>query len=99
MVRFNLRSLFLVFGVVILLIVSVGCNHTNDNIPDDTKDTQSSEVPPVTPVTTSKTQQVMVTRPNGNLLERNIAIINAVIASTIYICIRDTPFSFIIFQS
>ena len=52
MVRFNLRSLFLVLGVVILLIVSVGCNHTNDNIPDDTKDNQSSEVQPVTPVTT-----------------------------------------------
>ena len=52
MLRFNSRSLFLVLGVVILLIVSVGCNHTNDNIPDDTKDTQSSEVQPVTPVTT-----------------------------------------------
>ena len=52
MLRFNSRGLFLVLGVVILLIVSVGCNHTNDNIPDDTKDTQSSEVQPVTPVTT-----------------------------------------------
>ena len=35
MVRFILRSLFLVLSVVILLIVSVGCNHTNDNISDD----------------------------------------------------------------
>ena len=52
MLRFNSRSLFLVLGVVILLIVSVGCNHTNDNIPDDTKDSQSSEIQPVAPVTT-----------------------------------------------
>ena len=52
MLRFNSRSLFLVLGVVILLIVFVGCSHTNDNIPDDTKDNQSSEVQPVTPVTT-----------------------------------------------
>ena len=52
MLKFNLRSLFLVLGVVILLIVFVGCSHTNDNIPDDTKDNQSSEVQPVTPVTT-----------------------------------------------
>ena len=52
MLRFNLRSLFLVLGVVILLIVSVGCNHTNDNIHDDTKDNQSSEIQPVAPVTT-----------------------------------------------
>ena len=44
MLRFNLRSLFLVLGVVILLIVSVGCNHTNDNISDDNKGVQSSEV-------------------------------------------------------
>lgn len=58
MVRFNLRSLFLVLGVVILLIVFVGCNHTNDNIPDDTKDNQSSEVPPVTPVTTENDEVV-----------------------------------------
>ena len=44
MLRFNSRSLFLVLGVVILLIVSVGCNHTNDNISDDNKGVQSSEV-------------------------------------------------------
>ena len=44
MLRFNSRSLFLVLSVVILLIVSVGCSHTNDNISNDTKDIQSSEV-------------------------------------------------------
>ena len=58
MLRFNSRSLFLVLGVVILLIVSVGCNHTNDNISDDTNDSQSSEVPPVTPVTTENDEVV-----------------------------------------
>ena len=58
MLRFNSRSLFLVLGVVILLIVSVGCNHTNDNISDDTKDSQSSEVQPVTPVTTENDEVV-----------------------------------------
>lgn len=44
MSKFNLRGLFLVLSVVILLIVSVGCSHTEDNIPNDTKDIQSSEV-------------------------------------------------------
>ena len=44
MSKFNLRGLFLVLSVVILLIVSVGCNHTNDNISDDNKGVQSSEV-------------------------------------------------------
>lgn len=43
MLGFNWRSLFLVLGVVILLIVSVGCGSTGSNINNDKENIQNSE--------------------------------------------------------
>lgn len=43
MLRLNLRSLFLVLGVVILLVVSVGCGTSDNNSLNNKENTQGTE--------------------------------------------------------
>lgn len=43
MLKLNLRSLFLVLGVVVLLIVSAGCNNSDNNGLNSTESVQGSE--------------------------------------------------------
>lgn len=52
MVKLNLRTLYLIFGVIILLIISVGCDHAADHAPNDQSNLPHNEEQQTTNMTT-----------------------------------------------